>query len=91
MTERGIAIDRSTAHRCAMHFSHKLPERFHHSKRQVELKWNLNETYVEVKGPWMYLYRAIDSRQIDNMAVLRYRAESRLRLGEKPIANRSSK
>lgn len=23
--------------------------------------WNLDETYVKVKGDWLYLYRAIDS------------------------------
>ncbi|MCA9507241.1 MAG: DDE-type integrase/transposase/recombinase [Myxococcales bacterium] len=24
--------------------------------------WKLDETYVKVKGKWLYLYRAIDSR-----------------------------
>jgi IS6 family transposase len=24
--------------------------------------WRVDETYVKVKGRWMYLYRAVDSR-----------------------------
>jgi transposase-like protein len=61
MAERGIAIDDSTVHRWVLHFSPKLLERFHRRKRHVGRKWNLDETYVKVKGEWMYLYRAIDS------------------------------
>jgi transposase-like protein len=61
MAERGIAIDHSTVHRWVLHFSPKLLERFHRRKRPVTRNWNLDETYVKVKGEWMYLYRAIDS------------------------------
>ena len=42
-------------------FSPKLLERFNRSRRPVSCKWNLDETYIKVKGEWMYLYRAIDS------------------------------
>ncbi|MDH7785489.1 putative transposase [Ochrobactrum sp. 19YEA23] len=38
-----------------------LLERFNRKKRQVTRNWNLDETYVRVKGEWLYLYRAIDS------------------------------
>jgi transposase-like protein len=24
-------------------------------------KWHIDETYIKVRGQWMYLYRAIDS------------------------------
>ncbi len=61
MAERGIAMDHSTVHRWVLHFSPKLLERFNRRKRQVTRKWNLDETYVKVKGEWLYLYRAIDS------------------------------
>ncbi len=43
-----------------MHFSPKLLDRFNRRKREVTRKWNLDETYVKVKGAWFYLYRAID-------------------------------
>ncbi|MBC2887726.1 IS6 family transposase [Ochrobactrum sp. CM-21-5] len=61
MAERGIAIDHSTMHRWVLHFSPKLLERFNRRKRQITHKWKLDETYVKVKGEWLYLYRAIDS------------------------------
>lgn len=61
MAERGIAMDHSTVHRWVLYFSPKLLERFNRRKRQVTRKWNLDETYVKVKGEWSYLYRAIDS------------------------------
>ncbi|WP_208620238.1 IS6 family transposase [Brucella grignonensis] len=61
MAERGVAMDHSTVHRWVLHFSPKLLERFYRRKRQVTRKWNLDETYIKVKGEWLYLYRAIDS------------------------------
>jgi len=61
MAERGIDMDHTTAYRWILHFSPRLLERFNRRKRQVTCKWNLDETYIKVKGEWMYLYRAIDS------------------------------
>jgi transposase-like protein len=54
-------LDYSTVHRWILWFSPKLLERFNRKKRQVTRKWNLDETYIKVKGEWLYLYRAIDS------------------------------
>jgi transposase-like protein len=28
----------------------------------VGISWRLDETYVKVRGEWMYLYRAVDKR-----------------------------
>ncbi|NKB84694.1 IS6 family transposase [Ochrobactrum grignonense] len=61
MAERGIDLDHSTVHRWVLFFSPKLLARFNRKKRQVTRKWNLDETYIKVKGEWFYLYRAIDS------------------------------
>jgi transposase-like protein len=61
MAERGIDLDHSTVHHWTQYFSPKLLERFNRKKRQVTRKWNVDETYVRVKGQWMYFYRAIDS------------------------------
>ncbi|MEL4378141.1 IS6 family transposase [Brucella cytisi] len=61
MAERGIDLDHSTVHRWTQYFSPILLERFNRKKRQVTRKWNVDETYVRVKGQWMYFYRAIDS------------------------------
>ncbi|NVM43224.1 IS6 family transposase [Ochrobactrum intermedium] len=61
MAERGITMDHTTVHRWVLHFSPLLLQRFNWKKRPVTRKWNLDETYVKVKGEWLYLYRAIDS------------------------------
>lgn len=61
MAERGISIDHSTIHRWVVHFSPMLLERFNRRKRAVTGKWHADETYIKVRGQWMYLYRAIDS------------------------------
>jgi len=45
MAERCTAIDHSTVHRWALHFSPKLFERFNRRKHQVTRKWDLDETY----------------------------------------------
>jgi transposase-like protein len=38
-----------------------LLDRFGRRKRPVTNKWHVDETYIKVRGRWMYLYRAIDS------------------------------
>lgn len=61
MAERGIMVDHTTIHRWTVRFSPLLLERFNRRKRSVTGKWHVNETYIKVRGHWMYLYRAIDT------------------------------
>jgi len=61
MAERGIYVDHSTVNRWVRHFSPVLLKHFKHRKRAVTARWHMDETYVKVRGTWMYLYRAIDS------------------------------
>ena len=61
MSERGISVDHSTIHRWVVHFSPLILDRFNRRKRFVTDKWHADETYIKVRGQWMYLYRAIDS------------------------------
>ena len=58
--ERGIRLDHSTIHRWVVHFTPMLLTAFNLRKRSVTHKWHLDETYIKVRGEWLYLYRAID-------------------------------
>ena len=61
MAERGISVDHATIHRWVIRYSPELLKRFNARKRVVTSKWHVDETYIKVRGRWMYLYRAIDS------------------------------
>jgi transposase-like protein len=61
MAERGIAVDHATVGRWVVRYSPELLKRFNQRKRPVTGKWHVDETYIKVRGRWMYLYRAIDS------------------------------
>jgi putative transposase len=61
MAERGISVDHATIHRWIIRYSPELLERFNQRKRPVTGRWYIDETYIKVRGRWMYLYRAIDS------------------------------
>jgi putative transposase len=61
MAERGISVDHATIHRWTIHYAPLLLEQFNLRKRAVSRQWHIDETYIKVRGRWMYLYRAIDS------------------------------
>ena len=59
--ERGLRVDHSTINRWVTHYSPHLEEMFRkHYKRPVGISWRMDETYIKVKGQWVYLYRAVD-------------------------------
>jgi putative transposase len=60
MLERGIHVDHSTINRWVVKYSPQLEEAFHRRKRPVWLSWRMDETYIQVKGQWYELYRAVD-------------------------------
>jgi transposase-like protein len=58
--KRGVSVDHSTVHRCAIKLLPVLERAFRRRKRPVGKSWRMDETYIRVRGEWRYLYRAVD-------------------------------
>ena len=61
MEERGVEVDPSNIYRWVRKFTPQLEAAFRKGKkRSVGKSWRMDETYIQVKGQWKYLYRAVD-------------------------------
>ena len=61
MQERGVAVDHSTINRWVLKYAPKLDKCLCPHLKLTNDSWRVDETYIEVKGVWKYLYRAVDS------------------------------
>jgi len=61
MAERGLSVDHTTIYRWVQQFAPLLEKRCRAKLKPTNSSWRVDETYVKVKGQWMYLYRAVDS------------------------------
>ncbi len=63
LAERGISVDRSTIYRWFIEYSPSLRKKLRRYQFiNTDSSWQLDETYVKVKGKRFYLYRAIDKQ-----------------------------
>jgi putative transposase len=58
MQERSVSVDHSTLNRWVLKYFPELEKSFRSRKLPVGTTWQMDETYVKVKGK--YLYRAVD-------------------------------
>lgn len=59
-SERNIGFDHSTLNRWVIEYSPMLDANFRKRKRKVADSWRMDETYIKIKGKWVYCYRAVD-------------------------------
>jgi transposase, IS6 family len=60
-SDRGIQVDHTTLFRWIQAYAPELEKRIRPHLRMTNGSWRVDETYIRVKGEWVYLYRAVDA------------------------------
>jgi transposase-like protein len=60
MAERGIVLAHTTILRWVQRYVPDFEKRWNRYALPVGDSWRADETYIKIKGQWVYLYRAVD-------------------------------
>jgi transposase-like protein len=61
LSDRGVRVDHTTLFRWIQAYAPELDKRIRPHLRMTNGSWRVDETYIRVKGEWVYLYRAVDA------------------------------
>jgi transposase, IS6 family len=59
--DRGVQVNHTTLFRWIQAYAPELDKRVRPHLRTTNGSWRVDETYIRVKGQWVYLYRAVDA------------------------------
>jgi transposase-like protein len=62
IAERGIDLAHTTIMRWVQRYTPEFEKRWKRFAHPVSGSWRMDETYIKVRGTWVYLYRAVDKQ-----------------------------